>query len=175
MTLTPDYDELASALQTAGVEMSAAEAHGLITGSACFPDPPTLARVLLGSVPNPLPPPVEELLTLAQDLQDDVRRRLEETDFEFEPLLGEADMSEQVARLGSWARGFLLGLAAGGLRDAKQLRGEAGEFLLDAVEIGEAEMDEDQDTERQERDLAEVVEYLRVGVQLVYDELRTGG
>jgi uncharacterized protein YgfB (UPF0149 family) len=43
------------------------------------------------------------------------------------------------------------------------------------MNIGEAEMDEDGDTEEQEREMAEIVEYLRVGVQLVYEELREAG
>jgi uncharacterized protein YgfB (UPF0149 family) len=52
------------------------------------------------------------------------------------------------------------------------LRGEVGEFLLDLNRISEAEMDDDEPVEQQEREIADIVEYLRAGAQLVYDELR---
>lgn len=76
-------------------------------------------------------------------------------------------------RLAEWTGGYVFGLAAGGLRDPGQLRGDAGEFVLDAMRIGEAEIDDDVDTGQQERAMVEIIEYLRVGgVQLVYEELR---
>ncbi len=174
MMPAPDYEELDSALSAAAVELSAAEAHGLITGAASFPQPPRLAELLFGQGATGATLEAEQLIELGQALQDEMRRRLEQTDFEFEPMLGDAELPIQVERLAAWSRGYLLGLATGGLRDPDQLRSDAGEFLRDAMRIGEAEMDEDDDTERQQRDLAEIVEYLRVGVQLVYEELRGG-
>lgn len=175
MTPVPDYDDLATALGAADVEMSPAEAHGLITGAACFPRPPHLAHLLFGLGNTPRTPAADHLLELAQVLALDVRRRLEETDFEFEPMLGEEALPARVGALAAWARGYVLGLAAAGVRDTEQLDGDAGEFVLDTMRISEAEMDEDTDPEQQEREVAEIVEYLRVGVQLVYEELRQNG
>lgn len=168
----PNYDELAELLSAAQMELSAAEAHGLITGATSFPDPPSITHVLFGEEGTAGTPAEERLIELARSIEEDVRRRLEDTDFEFEPLLGEADLPLLVDRLAAWSRGYVLGLATGGLRDPEQLHGDAAEFFLDAMRIGEAEMDEDDDIEQQERELAEIIEYLRVGVQLVYEDLR---
>lgn len=149
--------------------------YGLITGAASFPQPPHLAYLLFGRGNAPRTPAADHPLEMAQALAEDVRRRLEETDFESEPMLGAGDLPERVQALAAWARGYVLGLAAGGVRDARELRGDAGEFVLDTMSIGEAEMDEDGSTEEQEREMAEIVEYLRAGVRLVYEELRETG
>lgn len=172
-TLPPDYEELAGALHAAQVELSPAEVHGMITGTVSVPQARAPGSLFFGRKPVAATPEVEAFLRLVAALQEDVRARLEGSDFEFQPLLrgAEAELSEQVDALAAWARGYVLGLAAAGVADPKRLEGQIGEFLLDATRIGEAEMDEDETVEQQEREIAEIVEYLRVGVQLVYDEL----
>ncbi|MFL6621409.1 MAG: UPF0149 family protein [Sulfurifustis sp.] len=167
----PDYDELDHALRAAAVDLSAAEAHGMIAAAASVPQPPALARLLFGGAAAPADADSQELMALATALFDDVRRRLAETDFEFEPLLGDAELPMQVERLAEWARGYVLGLGLAGIGEARPLPGEAGEFVRDAMQIGEVEMDRGIDTEQQEREVAEIVEYLRVGVQLVYEQM----
>lgn len=172
MTPVPDYDDLAAALSALELDLTPSEAHGLITAAASFQQAPHLAYLLFGIGNTPRTPAADHLLALAQTLSEDVRRRLEQTDFEFEPMLGDGALPAQVDNLAAWARGYVIGLTAGGVRDADQLSGDAGEFMLDTITIGEAEMDEGSDPEQQEREIAEIVEYLRVGVQLVYEELR---
>lgn len=172
MTPVPDYDDLANALSAADVQLSPAEAHGLITGAACFPRPSHLAQLLFGQDTTPRTPAADRLFEVAQVLAQDVRRRLEEADFEFEPMLGDEALPARVDALAAWARGYVLGLAAAGVRDTGQLDGDAEEFVLDTMRIGEVEMDEDTDPDQQEREVTEIVEYLRVGVQLVYEELQ---
>ena len=52
---------------------------------------------------------------------------------------------------------------------------EAREFLEDMVQMSDAELEaEGTDEESEARALAELVEYLRAGVQLLYDERDTG-
>jgi uncharacterized protein len=169
----PDYDELAAVLEAARVELSAAEVHGIIAGTVSVPAARAPGALFFGRKPVTPTPEVEQFLRFIAALQEDVHLRLDEADFEFQPLLpgAAAELPEQVEGLAAWTRGYMLGLAAAGVRDPQQLEGEAGEFLRDALQIGEAEMDEDETLEAQERELAEIVEYLRAGVQLVYDEL----
>jgi uncharacterized protein len=172
-TAAPDYDDLTQALADAGADMSAAEAHGTVTGMACAPDAATLAHVFFGATAVPQDPAIERLLMLLAELLADTQRRLAGSDFEFEPMLSSTPQAPaRVEARAEWARGFLLGLGSGGVRDPRALSGEAAEFLLDVIQIGEAEADGDDDAEQQERDLAEIVEYLRAGVQLLHDELQ---
>ena len=170
----PDYDELAQALRAARIELSPAEVHGIVTATVSVPQARAPGSLFFGRAPVTATPEIETFLRLVAALQEDIDMRLQGSDFEFQPLLPDTDaeLSEQVDALASWARGYVLGLAASGVSDPKRLEGGVGEFLLDATRIGEAEMDEDETVEQQEREIAEIVEYLRAGVQLVYDELR---
>ncbi|HEY8554389.1 MAG TPA: YecA family protein [Burkholderiales bacterium] len=171
----PDYDDLAAALRAASVPLSAAEVHGVLTGAASVPEGRAPGAVIFGDTPPPPTAETERLLRVIAALQEDIRARLEGPDFQFQPMLPSGvPVSEHVEALAAWARGYVLGLAAAGVRDPDRLKGEIAEFLLDAERIGEAEMDHDQTTEAQEREIAEIVEYLRAGVQLVYDELHHG-
>ena len=63
------------------------------------------------------------------------------------------------------------GLGAGTIPDASQLPGEAGEIVRDLAEITHAGVDVDQDEEANESAYAELVEFVRVGVQLLFEEL----
>lgn len=54
----------------------------------------------------------------------------------------------------------------------RALPGDAGVIGGDITKIVEVELDAAGDPQAQERALVEIVEYLRAGVQLVYEELR---
>ncbi|GAB4513913.1 MAG: hypothetical protein Tsb0026_19010 [Sulfuricaulis sp.] len=93
---------------------------------------------------------------------------------DFTPLLpgDEHSLAEQIESLSDWCRGYLLGLHAGGVKDGQVLAGDAGEIIRDITRISEAELDGSQADEEEARALVEIVEYLRVGVQLVFEELQ---
>jgi uncharacterized protein len=168
--MVPDYDELTNILEAAGINMSAAEAHGILTGACCVPTPASPERLFFGRGATPIEPEVRDLLVTLADLQSAVQQRLAGVDFDFEPLL-DSSASGAVASLGDWARGFVFGLTASGVDYLASLSGEAGEFVQDAISIGEVEAGADGDGEAEARDIAEIVEYLRVGTQVVYEEL----
>lgn len=172
-TNPPDYDELTQALRDADIDLSAAEVHGMIAGAVSVPQARVPGSLFFGRNAVTATPEIESFLRLVAASQEDILARLQGADFEFQPLLpgAGAELSGQVEALAAWARGYLLGLAASGAADPKRLKGEVGEFLLDVSRISEAEMDDDETVEQQEREIAEIVEYLRAGVQLVYDEL----
>jgi uncharacterized protein YgfB (UPF0149 family) len=103
---------------------------------------------------------------------------LGDEDLAFEPLLPSDDepLDERVQALALWCHGFLaaLGATAPGLRYGPG--GDLGaldEILRDFGEISRAGVTEDEAAGPDEADfaLAEVHEYVRIGVQLVYDHL----
>lgn len=168
-SLDTDYATLSGALETAGVTTSAAEAHGIITAALCAPHPPDWQSLLFGMHPVGVSPSLRSQLLA---LYDRTASQLTGMEFEFAPLLPAESLVGQVEALADWCRGFVLALGIAGI-DERALPGEAGEFVRDAKEIAEAEMDDDEAIEAQERDYEEIVEYLRVGVQLVYEELHS--
>jgi hypothetical protein len=114
---------------------------------------------------------------------------LSAADFVFEPLLPAAELvlSERVAALAAWCGGFLSGLGLGGeelmqstMREDTSGGAEHGtmpdtlaEVLADFSQISRAGLDADdiEDAAQADFNLAELVEYVRVGVQLVFEEL----
>jgi uncharacterized protein YgfB (UPF0149 family) len=69
-----------------------------------------------------------------------------------------------------WCTGFLYGLGTSAA-DPQRLPGELGEIVRDLTEITRADVDTRDTREANESALAELVEFVRVGVQLVFDEL----
>ncbi len=91
--------------------------------------------------------------------------------FEFSPLLPdeETDPALRIEAVADWCSGFLQGLRR--VSDATPA-GAAGEAIDDILSLCELTPD-DRPAERQQRDLAEVIEYLRVAVQLVHEEFKS--
>jgi len=93
---------------------------------------------------------------------------------DFAPLLPDDDqpLAGRTSALAQWCQGFLYGLGTGRLNSIAELPGEVGEIVHDLAEIGRAAPGEDEPTEADEHAYADLVEFVRVGVQLIYDELQ---
>ena len=70
-----------------------------------------------------------------------------------------------------WCQGFLYGLGSGTTPDPGTVSIEAGEIIRDFTEITQVGVDADDENEENEVAFAEVVEFVRVGVQLLFVEL----
>jgi uncharacterized protein YgfB (UPF0149 family) len=169
----PSYDEIQRLL---GPAASAAETHGTLVGllSTASEDLPGswIANTLADATEGTTIPTAAELDGLAA-LHAATVGELSGAEMGFAPLLpaDEEPLDARVEALGGWCQGYLYGLAARGLKDFGELPDEVREILGDLVQIAQAGPDEDEDDEGGERAYAELVEYVRVGVQLVYDQL----
>ncbi len=171
------YDPLSTAFDAAGIELSPAEAHGILTGFACAGGGPAasgVALLLQGIAIQPgKPADSDRLRALLKALADLTTAQLDDPEFAFEPLTpGDVSVADAARSLGDWCHGFLTGLAGGGVRDFARLSPESREFVGDIMTIAEAEPTPDATDEDEARALTELVEYLRAGVQLLYDERR---
>jgi hypothetical protein len=169
----PAYDEAARLLHEAGVPTGAAEAHGIITGVLCAPQGARVPweELVLGRGAGQPPAALAQLLAA---LHRATHAHLSGMECDFAPLLpgDEHSLAEQIEGLSDWCRGYLLGLHAGGVKEGQALAGDAGEVVRDITRISEAELDASGAGEEEARALVEIVEYLRVGVQLVFEELQ---
>lgn len=84
----------------------------------------------------------------------------------------EAPLSQRTDALGAWCQGLLYGLGLGQVQQQGALSKESEEFLRDAAEIAQVGFESDKASEADEIAYAEVVEYLRAGLLLVYLDLR---
>ena len=76
--------------------------------------------------------------------------------------------------LSQWCEGFLHGLVSDANNDEtrKRLAEEPlSDIIRDLVELTRAVADDDEDSEENAAAMTEIVEYLRVAAQLVYEEL----
>jgi uncharacterized protein len=150
----------------------AAEAHGTLAGSLCaavgyrFED--WMHEIL------PEGRAADDLSTASlRQLYLDTAGSLEGQEMEFELLLPEDEqpIDSRTSALGQWCQGFLYGLGTSALQDASALPGEVGEIVRDLTEISHVGVDDGQSAETNESAYAELVEFVRVGVQLVFEEL----
>jgi uncharacterized protein YgfB (UPF0149 family) len=169
------YDTVAQALAAGGSTVLAAEAHGCLVGALCARRvylPAEWLEELLPEAPEQAANPALATGPL-QELFELSRAVLEAREMEFEPLLppDEAGLAERVEALGAWAQGFLYGFGAAGPFPRGTLPGDVAEVLSDFAEVARAGAVGSESAEVEETALAELTEFLRVGVQLIYDEL----
>jgi yecA family protein len=173
-----NHDELDAALKRCGATWEAGQAHGLLCSRLAVLGADAglvwLDQVLQGSDPDDASR--GECVTLLDSLYVDTHRQLAERQSEFEPLLPDDSDSttiraEAIAR---WCEGFLHGLVSGTKNERlrKRLASEPlNDIITDMLHITRATVDDVSDDETNETAYAELVEYVRVAVQLTYEEL----
>ncbi len=176
--MTVDYVACREALERAHATLDASECHGVLCGLLCvtrqFPEERWLNEVL---EPGESGGPESARCTkMLRSTRRETERQLEDQQFEFEPMLPDEEVSlmQRGAALARWCRGFLYGLAVGGLDDSVSTSEDVREILTDLSEFTRLDVSELQDgTNALESDYAELVEYVRVGVMLIHTELKT--
>jgi hypothetical protein len=168
---TANYPDIQRVLTDERSLADAAEAHGTLAGCLCaavgFRFDDWLHEILPEGRADPL-----STASLRQ-LYLDTAGALEGPEMDFELLLpeDEAPIEARTAALGLWCQGFLYGLGTSAIQDASALPGEIGEIVRDLTEITHVDVDESQNPETNESAYTELVEFVRVGVQLVFEEL----
>jgi len=165
------FDDLQRALVQARALTDAAESHGTLVGSLCS------TRCTLADWLAEILPDGHAEGRVAQQLRevfDATARALLEGALAFQPLLpsDEAPIADRTAALGEWCQGFLYGIGTGAVPDPASLKGDAAEVLRDMTEITHVDVDPADGEESNEAAYAELVEFVRVGVQLLYDHLQ---
>lgn len=170
-----NYDRLQSALQSAGIDVGASELHGIVCGAICNQIKSGLEHdlrelIVNGEVGGPdAMTPLEEPI---RSLYQSATTMLHQSDAEFGLLLPDDELSiaDRTEALASWCRGFMFGLLHNDAFAIEQLPGDAGEIARDFLAFADAESG-NEPSEDDERALVEIEEYIRVGVQLIFEEL----
>jgi uncharacterized protein YgfB (UPF0149 family) len=172
---------LRESLAAAGAVVALAELHGGVCGALCAGGVDAARRWLLdslddaaiGAAPAAVADDLEELIGMSVKM-------LEDAELTFEPLLpsDDAPLSERVEALAGWCQGFLSGVGstAPAAADGSAEGDALGEILRDFAEISRADFREDEEAGHEQPDfaLAEIHEYVRVSVQLAFEELAPG-
>lgn len=174
----PSFDLVASALRQLGATEGATEAHGSLCGLTCVLGPRArLAWVagLLGEEAVEAAGQRADGAVLAE-LAAATAAALSGGDMAFTPLLpsDEQPLAERTDGLADWCAGFMHGLgeaaggaALGGALTAPVVR----EIMDDFAEITRVTLGEEETELEAEAAYAELVEFVRVSVQLLFEEL----
>ncbi len=173
-----NYDLVNDALRRAGSSWDAAQAHGLLSSKLAVGGivggQQWLQQVQEGVDPrNALGKESAEMLS---GLIQSTYTALAERQSAFAPMLpdDEEPTGVRIEGLAHWCEGYLHGLVSAEHGDAlrKRLAEEPiADIIRDMLEITRAGDDEEADEESEEAAYVEIVEYLRVAAQLVYEEL----
>ncbi|MGH8187860.1 MAG: UPF0149 family protein [Steroidobacteraceae bacterium] len=165
------FPEITRVLRDLQSSVAAAESHGCLCGALCTTAHYSVERWL------------DELVAQSDDADDsrqplsllftDTVRALRGDEMEFELLLPDDDsaLEDRAVALSQWCQGFLYGFGAGDPVDPQQLPPDVDEVLRDLTHIGRATVESRDGSEEEEQAYAQIVEYVRVGVQLIHDEL----
>lgn len=169
------YDQLDAALSLAGMSVLPAEVHGVLVGSLCChlrtgvkPD----LMALIVDDPGDVTGAVAEVSELAHALYRDAMDLLLQAEAGFDLLLPHDTESLQLRTesLGAWCQGFMLGLLQNDSVGIDEFGGDNEEIIEDIMAISGAITGE-RDPDKDEWAFAEIEEYLRAGVQLMFETI----
>jgi len=173
-----EYHDVAETLRRASVSVDAADCQGLLCGLICaagFADQKIwVAEIFEAYDPKDLLQ--AEAYRLLQKLYEETLIRLNSPELDFELLLPDDEdaLCERTESLANWCGGFLSGLGMGGVPAQDQLSDEVAELLGDLSQISTVDFDLDDPDEEELVAFEEVVEYVRIGVLFIHEELQPG-
>ena len=169
------YNQLDAALTLAGMSVLPAEVHGVLVGSLCShlrtgikPDLMSLIVDDHGEATGA----IAEVSELAYTLYRAAMEMLLQDEAGFDLLLPDDSEPLQLRTesLGAWCQGFMLGLLQDDSVGIDEFGGDSVEIIEDIMAISGAITGE-QNPDKDEWAFAEIEEYLRVGVQLVFETI----
>ncbi len=177
-TETPSFDRVNEGLRRVEAATDAAEAHGSLCGLVCGlgtgGQAAWLAETLADAQASE--PAARQTSALLEALAASTGAALEGADMTFHPLLPDDSepLVERVDCLAQWCQGFNHGLfvaARIGDAEAELGSGNTAEIVRDFGEMAQVSVGDEEADAEGEAAYAELVEYVRVSVQLVYEEL----
>lgn len=166
----PAYERLSQALR----RYDPAEIHGMLCGMLCTRHDLAGDTWLRHLADENIVSDFNHVESL-RELYVATVRQFRDDDFGFFLLLpdDDSDLSARATSLGFWCQGFLSGLGLGGMGEDTPLPAEAHEFLKDVSQIAWVGFDANDADDEDETAYTEIVEYMRTGVLLISQELRS--
>lgn len=174
----PSFDLVESALRQLGAAEGPTEAHGSLCGFTCLLGSRAaglwVASLVADGDPEATGPP--DRSGVLDELAAATCTALSDGEMTFSPMLPPDDrpLSFRAEGLAEWCAGFMHGLGeAAGRGAARQvLDGDVTrEVMADFAEIARVTLGEDETDLEAEAAYTELVEFVRVSVQLIFEEL----
>lgn len=166
----PSYTELDRALSETTLKLHASQVHGLITGLLCGKESKaaTFEELVTGNKE------AGETHELLQTLYDATKKQLVDFLFEFQIIVPSDanDLAERAEALTLWCQGFLTGLKLAEVQLIDREPSDVTEVIDDLIQIAKMNYEEVVASEEDEEAYVELIEYVRMGVIMVYQDLR---
>lgn len=165
-----EFDDFQKLLARSRGLAEPAEAHGTLVGALCaaadFSLEDWLAELYAEGRTD------EETREALRGVFETTRGELISDQMVFRALLPGDDVpiAERAEALGQWCQGFLYGLSMRPLPGPEQLSQDAGEAVRDLTTMTQVTADPQASEESNEEAYAELVEFVRVAAQLLFDE-----
>lgn len=167
----PSYTEVMDELKKSPVKYNASQVHGLLCGLLCSPSEQLhekWEKILFGEKHLKNKATLEQLFEITH-------QQLSEFSFEFSLLLpgDDADINDRTEALGLWCQGFLTGLEHAKIPIQHRKPSDITEALNDIIEISQVNFGDIADDEEDETAYFELVEYVRLAVLMIFQDLRS--
>lgn len=169
------YTKLEKTLDKLDAQLTPAETHGLLTGMLSLRKPLNEDAWRSALVENlDCAKPTKGQWGVLSAVISQIFDALNSVDFEFEVLLPKDSepLTQRLEALGCWCRGYLSGLGLVGVTQVDLAHKVIKELIQDLSQIAHISIETD-DSETDEHNYMELVEYVRVAVQNIQIELRS--
>lgn len=168
----PEFYSLEDALIRLDAQFSAAELHGAACGVLAVNRHYSFDHWVKQVAREALEDP--ETYDWVEQVFADAQYHLNAESLTFNLLLPEDEepLAQRVTALQQWCQGFAYGLALSGLKTMKDLPADSREWVEDVVKIGSSGEIDVEDEEASEDAFIELVEFVRVGVLMMNEELQ---
>lgn len=155
-----------------GCPINPSELQGALCGLLCL-DSQANRATWYKSLYKSVQPDEDEQMDLTY-LFDQTVQSLNSLDFDLQLELPDdnAPIASRLLALTNWCQGLLFGLAASGLTDDTNISVDCKEYIADVINISQINNDDMDASDSSDMDFEELVEYLRMGLFLIYSELQ---
>jgi len=169
-----DFETIERQLGAAKVDLSPAEAQGLLCGLLCHSKGDARGVWANELLDEGLPlASVKKLQSVLEALYATTHQAINDQEFGFEPLLphDKCSTSERSQALSIWCQGFLYGFGLSANNMEKRLSDLAREALRDLTEITRMDTELVEESDENEAAFVELEEFVRVAIMTIYDDL----
>lgn len=166
------FPSLESTPEEGDTPNSTAELQGALCGLLCM-NAQANRTSWYSSLYEDLTPGEDEIHDLTA-LFDETVQSLNSLDFDFNLMLPDdnAPLASKISAMSDWCHGLIYGLGVSGLTDDTELSDDCKEYITDVVQVSQINQDEIEETDEQDNNFEEIVEYLRMGLFLLFGELQ---
>jgi len=170
----PDFEQTLALADGQLYASELAECHGADCALLCrHPASTTDAFISLLNALELVKQPGQSLLGALSSLHEATAGQLADDQLRVSVWLPGDDepLEDRTEALGHWCSGFLAGLASGNELSPEALSEDVSGALTDLAQIAQAEISGDGDSDEEESALMEIVEYVRMVIFMMRDEL----